>query len=73
MALNPDILSQLEQYYGLTDAHLEQLLAVCRGGLGRATWHTDREGICKVEVTFFASRRDSRSMRKLTTLLQKDL
>jgi hypothetical protein len=69
--LNPVTLHDLESY-GLTEAHLLQLLALCERGTGRATWHVDPQGIAKVEVTLFASRKDSQGMRSLTTLLQKD-
>ena len=69
--LNPDLFHRLETY-GLTDQHLEQLIAVCQRGTGKATWHVDREGLCKVEVTVFAVRRDYVGMRTLTHFLQKD-
>ena len=70
--LNPALFRQLEDF-GLTDQHLTQLLAMCaREGTGRVTWHIDPSGVAKVEVTLFATRRDSTGMRNLTHLLQKE-
>lgn len=69
--LNPNLMSQLETY-GLTDDHLAQLLAICHLGEGRATWHIGKGYLTKVEVALFASQRDSRGMRHLTDLLQKE-
>ena len=72
MALNPALLQQLEGF-GMTNDLLLQLLGICERGPGRATWHVDREGtIAKVELTFFGTTRDSRSMRDLTQLLHKE-
>jgi hypothetical protein len=70
MTLNPAVLTQLETY-GLTNEHLEQLLAVCQRASGRLTWHLHQHCIAKVEVTLFAEQRDSRGMRDLTHLLAK--
>ena len=70
--LNPALIRQLESY-GMTNDHLEQLLAGCQRGKVRTTWHTDHHGnFAKVEVTYVATPRDSRSMRELTQVLQKD-
>lgn len=69
--LNPNLMSQLETY-GLTDEYLAQVLAVCQLGEGRATWHVTRGMLAKVEVALYALPRDSRGMRHLTDLLQKE-
>ena len=69
--LNQMLFQQLEAF-GLTNEHLEQLLAVCERGTGKATWHIDPTGLAKVEVTLTALRKDSRGMRSLTHLLQKE-
>ena len=71
MSLNPVLLTELESY-GLTNEYLEQLLAVCKHHYGRVTWNIHHEGFSKVEVTLFASMQDSRRMRTLTQLLQKE-
>jgi hypothetical protein len=71
MTLNALLLTRLEEF-GLTNEHLAQILAVCERPPGRATWHIDQRGLAKVEVTLSASMRDSRGMRSLTHLLQKE-
>jgi hypothetical protein len=71
MALNPLLFAKLESH-GMTNDHLEQLLAVCEHGSARATWHINREGIfIKLEIGLSALMQDSRGMRDLTHLLQK--
>src|SRR5262245_668710 len=72
MALNPTLFTALESH-GMTDDHLRQLLAVCDHGSARATWHIDPNGFfAKLEIAFFAKMSDTRSMRQLTQLLQKE-
>lgn len=70
MALNQSLFAQLE-LYGLSNNHLEQLLALCQNRPGKAVWHIDQEGFAKLEISLYAPMRDTRRMRELTHLLQK--
>jgi len=71
MTLNALVLQELETY-GLSDQHLQQLLAICKRGTGHLTWHIDQKGLNKVEVTLFATMRDRRSMTTMTKMLEQE-
>jgi hypothetical protein len=72
VALDPCLWTMLERY-GLTNAHLEQLVALCHQQAGGSVkWHTDADGFVKMELTIHVPMRDVRRMQDLKKMMQKE-
>jgi len=71
MALNPLLFAELEQF-GLTNAHLEMLLALCQSHRSWAmTWHGNSGKPLKFELKLYGSMQAQDQVRQMTQLLQR--
>lgn len=71
MPLNPMLTNELESY-GLTNRHLELLLAICRSGMnGAVVFNVCRQELSTTEIKMSAGKRNVPHLLNLIELAQR--